>query len=97
MIHIGVSGAVQGTPDYGASTELLLVGVTDCSPTTNRMRSQAFREVCSEQVHCDHAFRMGSSKSPFTMKFCTCSLIAFLDFLLVCGQQVVLFFCTTHM
>ena len=85
MIHKGANGAVRGTHDYRGSTELLLVGVTDCSPTTHRMRSQAFPEMCGEQVHCDHAFRMGSSKSPFTMKFCTCSLIAFLYFLLVCG------------
>ena len=86
MIRRGAFGAVQGTPDCKRSTELLLVGVTDCSPTTHRLKSQAFPEVCNEQVHCANTFRIGSSESPFTTKFCTCSLIVFLDFLLVCGQ-----------
>jgi len=94
MFHTGVSGAGRGTPDYRGSTELLLVGVTDCFPTAQRLKSQALLEVCSEQVHCANPFRIGSSKSPFTMKFCTCSLTEFLDFLLVCRQLVVLIFCT---
>lgn len=86
MIRTGVSSALQCTPDYRGSTELLVVGVTDCFPITHRLKSQAFLEVCGEQVHCANAFRIGSSKSPTTTKFCTCSVIAFLDFLLVCGQ-----------
>jgi hypothetical protein len=92
MIRTGASGAVRGTHDYRGSTELLLVWVTNCSPTIHKLKSQAFPEVCSEQVHCANAFRIGSNKSPFTIKFCTCSLIAFTDFLLVCGQWVVLIF-----
>lgn len=79
----GVSGAVRET------TRLLLVWATDSSTSIRRLKNQAFRVACSEQVFHANALRNGSSTSHSAFKSYACAcLTSSSDCLLVCGQQL---------
>ena len=77
IVALGVSGAVRVRVDYKGRRLLLLVGATDISATTHRLKNQTFGVACVERGHCAHAFRMGSSNSSFSWKSCTYASIAF--------------------
>jgi hypothetical protein len=72
----GVSGAVQKTAGYRGTIDR-----SDRLPYCHYTQTEnnGFREAYSQRLHCEIAFRIGSSNASFAMKYCACSSVAFLS------------------
>jgi hypothetical protein len=87
----GFSVSMRWTAGYGGTTEPLLVGTTDSSIATLRLKHKLCWVGPSVWKQCANVFRMSSTNSSITAKPCACVSIAFLGtgLLLVCGQYTV--------